>query len=69
MPTHTITRGQPDEGAFQPGDRYDFAEGDVHYTGQIRQVVPLSGANKSEITVEMDTAEYERMLAAQRAKG
>jgi hypothetical protein len=64
MPTHTIIRGPADKGALRPGDKYEFAEGDQHFVGEVRKVVPVS-ATKNEITVEMTAAEHERMLAAQ----
>jgi len=49
---------------IRPGDTYEFAEGSEHFVGVVAQVVPIEGTTKTEITVEMDAAEYERMHAA-----
>ena len=46
------------------GDTYEFAEGGEHFVGVVVAVASVEGTNKSEITVEMDAAEYERVRAA-----
>jgi hypothetical protein len=64
VPQHTITRGPPPEGTIHPGDNYEFAEGGERFVGVVVGVVPVEGTKKSEITVEMDAADYERIRAA-----
>jgi hypothetical protein len=65
VPQHTITRGPPPEGTIHAGDTYEFAEGGEHFVGVVVAAASGEGTNQSEITVEMDAAEYERICAAQ----
>jgi hypothetical protein len=64
VPQHTITRGPPPEGTIHAGDRYEFAEGGEYFVGVVVLVAPIEGTNRSEITVEMDAADYERVRAS-----
>ena len=57
--------GSAARGRDPRGRHIEFAEGSERFVGVVAQVVPVEGTNKSEITVEMDAAEYERMRAAQ----
>jgi hypothetical protein len=66
MPTYIITRGPPlPEGALRPGDEYDFADGDEHFFGEVREVVPV-GEKRLQITLSMSSAEYNRLPVVQR---
>jgi hypothetical protein len=66
MPTYTITSGTPlPGGALRPGDRYDFADGDEHFVGEVRQVIPVDDS-RLQITLSMSSAEYNRLPVAHR---
>ena len=60
MPTITVTR--PAGYAFHVGDPYRFAHEGQHFDGVVRDI-GLADERHMEITLEMSTAEYRRMLA------
>jgi hypothetical protein len=61
MPSHTITRGPPPEGAIHVGDRYEFAEGDAYFVGEVVEIGPVADSNKMKITLEMTSEEFKRL--------
>jgi hypothetical protein len=61
MPTITVTRpaGYP----FHVGDGYEFERDGQHFNGVVRDIMPAD-ARHVDITLEMSTGEYRRVLAA-----
>jgi hypothetical protein len=61
MPTITVTR--PPGHAFRVGDSYQFERDGQHFDGVVR-AVGIPDERHVEITLEMSTGEYRRVLAA-----
>jgi hypothetical protein len=64
MPTHTITRGLPFEGAIHSGDHYEFRDYDETFVGHVLAVVP-DGESHLQITLSMTADEYGRLPVTQ----
>jgi hypothetical protein len=65
MPTHTITRGPPPEGMIHVGDEYEFEEKTERFVGTVLDVISAADSNKFKITLELTSAEHERLTASQ----
>jgi len=61
MPTVTVTR--PAGYAFHVGDPYRFERDGEHFDGVVRDI-GLADERHMEITLEMSTVEYRRILAS-----
>jgi hypothetical protein len=61
MPMVTVTR--PTGYAFHVGDPYAFERDGQHFDGVVRDV-GIADERLVEITLEMSTGEYRRMIAA-----